>query len=180
MDITGWEPPKNAFDREVSEPKSSREVKLGVYRQRLALKARLKEKSGIQFAEENEAYDAMGVSTAWRKPEKREDDKIRKQRLLEEWKAKDERQKSQRGGVYGRELDDTTGTRDRASKRASQLQNQQARGESDEHGTRARMGTATSNGTAQKGKNLTAGMERGAVVTVSSRSPKRDGQDRGR
>lgn len=90
MDINGWKPPKNALSQEVSEPKSSREVKLDAYRQEMALKARQKKESGIQFAEDKEPYDCMGVSTAWRKSEKRSDEKLRKQRLLEEWKARDE------------------------------------------------------------------------------------------
>lgn len=90
MNIDGWKPSKNALNQEVSEPKSSREVKLDAYRREMALKARQKKESGIQFAEDKEPYDSMGVSTAWRKSEKRTDDKLRKQRLLEEWKAREE------------------------------------------------------------------------------------------
>lgn len=109
MDVTGWEPPKNAFNHEIPESQSSREVKLSAYRQHLASKARQEKESGIQFAEESGTYDTLGVSTAWRKPEMTEDDKIQRQRLLEEWKAKDERQTSQRGGDHGRGLDDMAG-----------------------------------------------------------------------
>lgn len=185
MDITGWEPPKNAFSQEVSKPKSSREVKLDAYRQEMALKARQKKESGIQFAEEKEPYDSMGVSTAWRKLEKREDDKLRKQRMLEEWKARDERQRSRGGGEYGREHHDTIGLCDGAPNQALQLPNSQAHGVSNSDSTQTRMGAATSTGTATKGKNLTAGMERGVPVTISSRSPekaisrRRHGQNRG-
>ena len=170
MYIAGWEPPKNAFHRELSQAKSSREAKLDAYRRHLAMKARQENKSELRFVEDNEAYDAMGVSTAWRKPEKRQDDQVRRQRLLGEWKAKEERQARQRDGGCGRELDDMTGTCDRAAKRPSQLPKPQARGVSDIIGTRARVGAAMSTETAQKGMNFTAGMERGAAVTTSSRS----------
>lgn len=184
MDITGWEPPKNAFGQEVSKPKSSREVKLDAYRQEMALKARQKKESGIQFAEEEELYDSMGASTAWQKPDKREDDKLRKQRLLEEWRARDERQKSRRIGEYGREQDDKIGVRDGAPDEALQPLKPQAPGVSNTDSTQARMGAAMSTKTATKGTKFTAGMERGAPVTISSRSPekptnrRRPGQDR--
>lgn len=172
MDITDWKPPKNAFDREPSDPKNSREAKLSVYRQHLAQKARRENESGIQFAEETEAYDAMGVSAAWQKPEKREDEKRRRQRLLEEWKAKEERQKSL-SGEYGRELDDTRGTRSRPPNQVSHQPRLPARVMSGRYSTRARMDAAVSTGTAPKGMNITAGMDRGAAVTVSSRITER-------
>lgn len=186
MNVTGWEPPKNAFDREVAKPSSSREVKLSAYRQDLALKAIQEKESGIHFAEEKEAYDAMGVSTAWQKSEKREDDKTRKQRLLEEWKARDERQKPRRGGEYSQPLDDKSGTRDRAPNRALQVSKTQARGVRNTHSAQARMGIERSTGSTNQGMNFTAGMDRGAAVTMSSRRPgrsvsgHRDGQERGR
>ena len=186
MDITGWKPPKNAFDRELSDPKNSREMKLSDYRQHMVQKARGENESGIQFVEETEAYDTMGVSTAWQKPEKREDEKRRRQRLLEGWKAREERQKSLRGGEYGRELDDTRGTRSRPPNQVSHLPKLPARGVSDRYSTRASMDAAMSTGTVPKGMNLTAGMERCAAVTVSSRITERsvrrhrDGQDPGK
>ena len=170
MNIAGWEPPKNAFHRELSQAKSSLEAKLDAYRQHLAMKARQEKKSELRFVEDKEAYDAMGVSTAWRAPEERQDDQVRRQRLLDEWKAKEERQARQRDGGSGRELDDMTGTRNRAAKRPSQLPKPQARGVSDINGTRARVGAAMSTETAHKGMNFTAGMERGAAVTISSHS----------
>lgn len=64
-----WQPPKHALNAEGEE----------------------EEMEGLMFVEDDRAYDALGVSTVWKRPEAKQGDKTKKQRLLAEWKTREER-----------------------------------------------------------------------------------------
>ncbi len=184
QDISGWEPPKNAFAspfglqelhrhgvRRVHPPQTSgspspisREAKLQAYRAQLEEKK--KQRPGPAFVQHEQEYDPLGDSVAWQRRAVRGGDEERKRMLLEEWRVKEERGERERPG------------RIRRHPRRDQEVGEGFRTGEEERGELARGGAKTLREAAFKDPDgrleTAAGMERNVAVMVTMPSVTKD------
>lgn len=158
---TGIKYPKNKVDKEPYKDKVHKIYNL--HNQSLHehnLELRIQGEAGPRFQQEEQKYDPLGVSKAWQRGAKQEESIKRKQKLLAQWRGKEEK------GPYQKDL----GTRADTGLPSSALCKKTLSTKKKED-TNQRMKTHGCAHTgvyqAEKGRNSAAGMQRNAQVTIS-------------
>lgn len=155
---TGIKYPKNKVDKEPYKDKVHKIYSL--HNQSLHehnLKLRIQGEAGPRFQQEEQKYDPLGVSKAWQRGAKQEESIKRKQKLLAQWRGKEEK------GAYQKHL----GTRADTGLPSSALCKKTLSTKKKED-TNQRMQTHGCAHTgvyqAEKGRNSAVGMQRNAQL----------------